>query len=170
MSEKIIAALKQLDVADNSHWTADGAPRLSALKIEGLTREDLAKVAPHFTRTNPSIDPPAVVADKVAAVVKAEKAPEVNVRRELEAEQKLAQEAVNDATMKARDAQQNVRKAQAKLDEVERALSAYDNSQANQADIMDYIAKQNAHRIAKHEEKNATAAAIRELMANRKAG
>lgn len=160
----IIAALKNLDVANDAHWTADGAPRLSALKIEGLTREAIAAVAPHFTRTNPVIDAPAVVADKVA-VVKAKQIEEAKDRRsEIEKELEVAREEEARLTKAAQEATQEARKASAKTDALTRALAAYDSSRSGQADIMDYIAKANEQRMAKAMEAKAHRAAIAALV------
>lgn len=49
-------ALKGLDVSDDNAWTADGLPRVevvSRLIGEPITRGDLSKAFPGFTRTSP---------------------------------------------------------------------------------------------------------------------
>lgn len=168
MNEKIIAALKQLDVANDSHWTSDGSPRLAALKLDGITREQVAAVAPQFTRTNPSIDPPAVIEEKVVAV-KAKEKP-VDRRAELEVELGLAQEALAAADEASRKANLDYRKASAQVDGLMRALAAYDQSNAGQQDIMDYIAKSNERRMAQAMEKQATQKALAEFMATQRKG
>lgn len=170
MNEKIIAALKLLDVANDAHWTTDGSPRLSALKIDGVTREQVAAVAPQFTRTNPVIDTPAVVAEKVEAVRAKEADTPENRRRELEAELKLAQKEVEDTAAAARKANDEYRKASAKVDEITRMISAYDESRAGQQDIMDYIAKSNARRMEAALEKKQNQAAMAEFLKKQKLG
>lgn len=51
-------ALLQLDVTNNEHWTEQNLPRLDALKLDGVKRSDLAKVAPQFTRLHPTFELP----------------------------------------------------------------------------------------------------------------
>lgn len=54
--DKVIESLKQLDVENDNHWTADGLPRLDTVRMlasdAGLTREKLEAIAPGFNRTN----------------------------------------------------------------------------------------------------------------------
>jgi len=61
MTEQIAAALLKLDVTNDDHWTADGQPKIEALRLLagsfGLKREDVTKTAPNFSRSNPSLDP-----------------------------------------------------------------------------------------------------------------
>lgn len=56
MSEKIITALKTLDVKTDAQWTQDGQVNLNAFKFvnggEAVTREQLEEVAPDFNREN----------------------------------------------------------------------------------------------------------------------
>lgn len=56
MSEKIITALKTLDVKTDAQWTQDGQVNLNAFKFvnggESITREQLEEVAPGFNREN----------------------------------------------------------------------------------------------------------------------
>lgn len=55
MSEKIIAALKQLDPVNDAHWADNGEPLLEAVKamsgIAKLTREQVTNVAPTLNRS-----------------------------------------------------------------------------------------------------------------------
>jgi hypothetical protein len=55
MTQKILDALKALDVANDNHWTADGLPRLDTVKMLAadptLSREVVDTAAPGFTRT-----------------------------------------------------------------------------------------------------------------------
>lgn len=56
MTQKILDALKALDVENSNHWTADGLPRLDTVKMQAsdqsITREDVEKAAPGFKRDN----------------------------------------------------------------------------------------------------------------------
>lgn len=55
MKQKIVDALKKLDPKNDNQWTQDGLPKLDALKFilgESVSREQLAEVAPDFTREN----------------------------------------------------------------------------------------------------------------------
>lgn len=53
----IIEALKELDVLNDDHWTADGAPRIDAVgNLLGdfkVARKDIIEAAPKFDRTHP---------------------------------------------------------------------------------------------------------------------
>lgn len=52
----VIESLKQLDVNNDNHWTADGLPRLDTVRMiasdASLTRETLDTIAPGFNRAN----------------------------------------------------------------------------------------------------------------------
>ncbi len=54
MSEKIVAALGQLDKENPNHWTAEGLPRLDTVKLlagdQSLTRDAINAAAPGFSR------------------------------------------------------------------------------------------------------------------------
>lgn len=56
MTDKIITALKTLDVKTDAQWTQDGQVNLNAFKFvnggEAVTREQLEEVAPGFNREN----------------------------------------------------------------------------------------------------------------------
>jgi hypothetical protein len=53
----LLAALATLDIANDNHWTAEGAPRLDTLKFmtgdQSLTREAVTTAAPGVSRANP---------------------------------------------------------------------------------------------------------------------
>lgn len=70
MSKKITDALSKLDVGNDTHWTAEGAPRIETLRIlagDGtLTRDDINKAANDFTRDSA----------RVAGTAKAVQAPQ----------------------------------------------------------------------------------------------
>jgi len=54
MTEKIVAALEQLDPKNDNHWTADLLPRLEAVKLlasdQSVTRAMIEEAMPGFTR------------------------------------------------------------------------------------------------------------------------
>lgn len=54
MSEKIIAALRQLDVTNDNHWTSEGQPRIDTVKLlsgdQTVTREAIGQAVPGFVR------------------------------------------------------------------------------------------------------------------------
>lgn len=54
MTEKILAALAALDVANDAHWTEEGSPRMDVLKASSglfaLTRDQVTLAAPGFSR------------------------------------------------------------------------------------------------------------------------
>lgn len=56
MSEKILAALRQLDAGNPNHWTAEGAPRLDTVRLlagdQSVSREAINAAAPGFSREN----------------------------------------------------------------------------------------------------------------------
>lgn len=55
MTQKIVDALKKLDVNNDNHWTADGLPRLDTVKMlaadQTITRDQVAAAAPGFSRS-----------------------------------------------------------------------------------------------------------------------
>lgn len=54
MSEKILAALRQLDPANDNHWTAEGQPRIDTVKLlagdQTITRDAITQALPGFVR------------------------------------------------------------------------------------------------------------------------
>lgn len=55
--DQIRSALAKLDVKNDDHWTENGLPRLDALGIKGLNRQDITGAAPQFTRANAVVPP-----------------------------------------------------------------------------------------------------------------
>lgn len=52
-------ALAKLDTMENEHWTADGAPKIDAVKDllnRNVTRQEITDAAPKFSRENPIIE------------------------------------------------------------------------------------------------------------------
>ena len=56
---KILEALSKLDVANDNHWTGDGLPRIDTVRMlasnPGISRDDITKEAPDFSRQNATI-------------------------------------------------------------------------------------------------------------------
>lgn len=63
MTAKILAALAQLDVGNDNHWTADGSPRLDTVRLlatdSAISREAVTAAAPGFSRAQPTLAQPA---------------------------------------------------------------------------------------------------------------
>lgn len=55
----ILAALGQLDIKNDNHWTSEGLPKVDTVKflsgISTLTRDDITKAAPSFSRHSPAL-------------------------------------------------------------------------------------------------------------------
>jgi hypothetical protein len=53
-------ALSKLDILNDNHWTADGLPRLEPVRMlvgnQSLSREEVTKAAPGFSRQTPKLD------------------------------------------------------------------------------------------------------------------
>ena len=66
---KILEALSKLDVANDNHWTGDGLPRIETVRMlasnPGISRDDITKEAPDFSRQN------AVIPTSAPTVIKA---------------------------------------------------------------------------------------------------
>jgi hypothetical protein len=79
MKEKIKAALEKLDVANDNHWTAEGLPRIEAMRIytanPQLTREDVTDADPSFNRQNRAKPPAPPAAPPVPPVAAAPASP-----------------------------------------------------------------------------------------------
>lgn len=62
MTAKIKQALTQLDPVQDGHWTSDGAPRMDVVEklvgTKGITRSDVNKAGPTFTRDHPHLESP----------------------------------------------------------------------------------------------------------------
>ncbi len=60
---KILEAVKQLDPTNDNHWTAAGEPRLETVRMlasdSSLSRDQVSKAAPDFSRTSAQATPPA---------------------------------------------------------------------------------------------------------------
>lgn len=73
--DTILEALALLEVENDDHWTADGQPKLITLRAltgqEDLSREDIVRIAPGFTRSDPTLpDPEKMLEDERLAKVK----------------------------------------------------------------------------------------------------
>lgn len=55
MNETLVKALESLDTLNDNHWTAEGLPKLEALRFaygSAVTRDEVEAVAPGYTRSN----------------------------------------------------------------------------------------------------------------------
>lgn len=63
MTQAIRAALAKLDAGNDNHWTDDGLPRMETVKLllgnPGITRDEVTRAAPGFSRANTALDAPA---------------------------------------------------------------------------------------------------------------
>lgn len=70
---RILDALSKLDKDNDAHWTSDGMPRLDTIRLlasdQGISREDVSKVAPEFARANPVLGSQAAAATTTATPV-----------------------------------------------------------------------------------------------------
>lgn len=60
MNETLIKALETLDSSNDNHWTAEGLPKLEALRFaygSAVSREEVEASAPGYTRTNRQVAP-----------------------------------------------------------------------------------------------------------------
>lgn len=146
MNEKIIAALKSLDPSNSDHWTSEGAPRIDALKIEGIKRADITAAAPHFSRDNPAIETPATSADKEAKALKdAEQAKKLILT--VEEKRVAAQLVVDEKQALLMRAKRAYDEAVADLDVLTREGEAAGSNRQSIHDIMDFIGAQQKLRL-----------------------
>lgn len=140
MTSKIHTALAALDPANDDHWTADGLPKIEALKLEGVKRADVTTAAPHFRRDNPQLDPPPPKQPEANPEVKTAEKPSLE---ELRA---VASRDVTDTLRTLNTARAAHDKALARLDDVERAISNENGGRSEQQTIMDYLEAQRIRR------------------------
>ncbi len=158
MNQKLLDALKQLDVTNDNHWTVDGLPRLETVRIltaePSLSREELTKAVPGFSRASAlagaSMDeqkeaaqmkPPAPLEEDMPKVEQVERARPVLTLLEEEM-QKLAElDGVVNEVAQARAAQQAVvdkiikENVKALSDDFATSNAAYLASQKKQLEI-----------------------------------
>jgi len=149
MTDKIIEALSKLDPANDEHWTADGAPKIDALGIEGVKRADIVKAAPHFTRSNPAFETPAQAKarEEVAIAQKAEQSALEKASAKVDA----AGKKVTDLEKQRQTILVELQKAMAEQDMANRELAALQGNRTSQHDIMDYLAAVRAENAKKAE-------------------
>lgn len=72
MTDKIIKALRELDVNNDNHWTDAGLPRIETVRLlagnGSLSRDEVNAAAPGFNRQNPTLENPATSAPAAAPV------------------------------------------------------------------------------------------------------
>ena len=128
--DQIRQALATLNPEDDSHWTEDGAPLLSAIGDPPPKREEVVAVAPNFSRENldlssksPSTDASAgeganTSPDENSGDVKASFEDEPSSMEECEEALKEAMAALEDAELAKTKAEKIVAKAQARVDQL----------------------------------------------------
>lgn len=150
MQDKIIAALKGLDIRNNEHWTAEGLPSLKALGIEGVKRVDVTSAAPHFTRDNPVIDTPAKADEKSREQEIVEAEEKAKAQLGTIEEQKARLQLVVEAKAKAmEEARKEYLAAIADLDAVVRQEMVAGVARKPIHDIMDFVKAQREQREAR---------------------
>ena len=124
LDETIAAALALLDPKDDNSWTNDGLPAVAKVQelasLDKVTRADIQRVAPKFTRENPVIENPVEPASDEPAEVSYEEQ-----LRAAEAEVEALNDKLNEAT-KLRDDSQIA---------FEKAAKAYDVALNNLAKL-----------------------------------
>jgi len=157
MSDKIKAALADLDPSNDAHWTSDGLPRLDVMKeLTGanVTREALNQVAKGFSRDNPNLPdespgegdtPWAAGGDndetKPAEVEKAEED-----ESDQEASDRAAKVEYNEAKQEVEKAQRRLKRATAEYDKVLARKDAEEKEGGGMSDIQRFQKAQAAER------------------------
>ena len=173
MFEKILNALKSLDHKNDEHWTADGQPRLDAVKAaagdQTVTREAVVAAAPAFNRaaavagTVPAVTaapaaptPPAAGAPPAAPPAPVAPPPVAAPKKGDPDAIKEAQEALSDANDNVAEMDQWISKAQEerkarvnRAEAAQRALDAVQPVQTNGDAIQAYLAQQRANLAAR---------------------
>lgn len=142
MKQQIIEALGLLDPTNDDQWTADGLPKVEALKLEGIRRADITDAAPHYRRDNRVIEP-AVKKDEQPVKLAEPKPVSLDEQREV-----LLRE-VESAAKAAQAAKVVYDRLLVQLDEVERARAVRDGNRSEQQTIMDYLEAQRQRREAR---------------------
>jgi len=153
--EKLGAALESLNPENDSHWTADGAPMLDALKVimdEKIKRADVTNLFPLFTREISKENATFAEAEAELALEKAAASPVV--------EQDIGEalhEAVDEAERNLDEARGYVDEAAKNLTEkqiiYEKALKARDDAYpplTNTENIREFLNEQHKQRIARY--------------------
>ena len=155
----ITAALKQLDPQNDNHWTDDGLPRVDTVKFfakdQTLTRDDITKAAPDFSRTVPLVDQPQGAGDGSeegdhGASGSNDQA--VTGLEGLEAELAEAQKGLDAAIARRNEAEKEHAARRAEVDRCLEALDAARPSYPLQGEISGYL-KAQQKRLADEAEK-----------------
>lgn len=161
---KIRDALKQLDTANDSHWTEDGLPREGVVKKlandQSVNRRDIQEAFPGFERTGvKEVGAVSSAADPLTGepVLESNTDPTKNtgplmtneeVRAELEFRVKAANQELTDAQQAVRDAHIRVQTAQTALADRNADLVRQFPPLTVAQNIKDYIASEMAQREA----------------------
>jgi len=136
MSDKNLkVALLALDINNDALWTTAGTPRLEVLG-DGVTKKDVMRVAPQFSRGNPVLGLP----NKIKAEDKPEeKEPKVESKKELQEKLAVIQKQKNDLIIEEK-------KVVASLDAIITREQGNRGANHIQKDIMRHLARQKKRR------------------------
>jgi len=150
MKEKIIEALKQLDLENDDHFTNDGSPRIDVVVelsgVKGLKRGDITGAAPAFSRDNPVFE---ITDEKEDEVTVEEETEDGDDLQALEIKAQKAEDVLKEAQAKALEAEKAVLEAQRARDAIIEAREAERPVHENQQNIMNYLESQKRLREAK---------------------
>tara|TARA_R110000851_G_scaffold16046_2_gene52516 strand:+ start:8627 stop:9172 length:546 start_codon:yes stop_codon:yes gene_type:complete len=149
MQDKIIEALGLMDAMDDEQWTADGAPKVDAVKelgdFENLKRDDIINAAPKFSRENPDVSAEEPLEEEVQE-------PEVNDQGRNHPEIVEAQEAYDEIiNVETQVKLEKLKRGEALTEATNRLMNDSTDKLANQRGIMEVIRKSNEARAARAE-------------------
>ena len=164
--EKIMEALRALDVNDNAHWTSKDLPSMEAVeKLSGLnpTREDVTRLAPDFTRKNPL---PAVTQNPSnqggGSDDDNDGTNNENTESEENAEKAEAEQRLTEAKRNFESAKKEHSEAVKAMDAILRKEAKTDARQSKASDIKAFQRSQAEQRVKNTENANEVAALIKE--------
>lgn len=149
MSAQIHAALQQLDPQNDNHWTEDGLPRIETVRFlakdSKLTRDDITKAAPDFSRTVPVIESEGD-GNGAAPETGGHGGPHPDAQAEavqgLEAELAEAQAALDACSARIAEAQKEQATRRAQVDRLLEALHQARPSDSLAQNIQSYLTRQ----------------------------
>lgn len=139
---KILEALKKLDVFDDNHWTSDSLPKLEVLeeftKLKNITRSQVTEIAPFFTREEPRLGKEEEV-DSTKDFIDLDEKQEETELSDIEKQIEEAEEKLKLAELEFQKAQKIKGEAEAVRDALLIKISKRQNPHQNQIDIMTYL-------------------------------
>jgi hypothetical protein len=149
----ILQALKLLKTEDDGHWTADGLPRLDVIgdivQNKALTRDDVTRAAPTFTRDNPTTKVTKAPQEQSIlnipdSITPGETQPEVVVvdLEQLENELEIAKKELEEIQLIIDEAQKNYMTIKQKIDALIESRENNKDPYANQKAITEYLKTQ----------------------------